>query len=684
MNESDEFQGLIDPKDTEKIFGQSRKPYTKKPKPPLEDFGDYELIPLEEAKAYFELIPASQASEVWNSIPARADRPTLLVKPVCFIDGEGANDGEPIIQIRKGTENLERKFQKQNYALLGATLESGEYYYLLGLNNREALSSKQCLDFILNLPAKHVIVGYGLTYDVEKWLIDLSEHFMQILNKNSHVWWKGYKIFNIPGKMFYVSRKIGKKKISRTVYDISGFFQVEFKEAIRKWHVGTPDEWKFIDAMKKKRPDFGPITKEVLEYNNLEGKHGIALFHKVRTEYSKLGLRLPRPVGAGSIASAMFRKNRLDNYMPAFQSIPTEVMLQSFIGGRFDIAKIGLIGDTYQIDINSAYPYIASNLPCLACGNHFKWTEKYEESANSLWLVRWHDNDNRWAPFPYRTDGNHIRYYSSGTGYYYGSEVSSALQLDSDIQILGGYHFVCGCDHRPFQWIEDYYKRRQEMLRNGDFGDKIIKLGLNAIYGKLAQTKGRMPRYQNLIWAAMITSGTRAMLLNAIAQNPQNIISCATDAVITYEPVDVQIDSTILGAWKQSRLADLLLLGNGIYHSTTLDKDGEPIAKNRGFPHTHFPWDRVRNDYLTQGKSVVTKHEYIGFSGAFRDKRLEERGGWLDEDIQLNFEVPKGKEQNGDWIWPGNNPTPYEISRPAKINLDSLRIPGLPENRELS
>jgi hypothetical protein len=502
---------------------------------------------------------------------------------------------------------------------------------------------------------------------------------MEMLLKDGKVRWQGYRIMYIPTKLFSVSRGLGSKKQARTIYDISGFFQVGFKNAIRKWKVGSPDEWELIDRMKDARADFGPVTDEVLEYNHLEGKHGIQLFQRVREEYTKLGLRLPRPVGAGSIASAMFRVNRLDDYMPTFQSLPTEVMLQCFIGGRFDIAALGFVGTTYQYDINSAYPFIATQLPCLS-HSKFEWSDGYVPDRHSLWLVRWSDNDNRWSPFPYRAENGHIRYHSSGMGYYFGAEVESALQLDSDIEILGGYQLLRNCDHKPFQWIADYYKRRQEMLRDGNFGEQIIKLGLNAAYGKLAQTRGRTPHFQNLIWAGMITSGTRAMLLSAIAQNPENVIACATDAVVTYQPINLHVDPTTLGAWKQSQMDDLLILGNGIYHSPTKDKDGKEIAKSRGF--SSFNWEQVRRDYADHGTSVAIKHEFIGFAGALREHRLHERGGWVDEEVELRFEIPKGKILEREWIWPGANPTPLGISHPAKIDRKQINIPGVSQKRD--
>lgn len=628
------------------------------------------------------------APEVFESLPKQYkhtghDREFAqsVSKPVCFIDGEGANEyGEPQVMIR--SNGLKRSVQHQNYALLAATVEGAEcnlqcftcgyYRRIIGTNNHEQLSSRSCLEFILNLPADHIIVGYGLSYDVEHWLKDLPPAKMQILltGDTNSVWWKRYRFHYIPNKVFTVTRMVKTRKVTRTIYDISGFFQTRFDHASRKWEVGTEAEYAFLEVNKDARSTFGDVSDERMQYNHLEGKHGIRLFRRIREEYTKLGLRVQRPVGAGSIASAMFRKHRIDNYLPTFQPIPTEVMLQAYIGGRFDLGRIGFLGTSYEYDINSAYPHIARNLPCLAHGR-FEWSERYVPSPHSLWMVRWRDNENKWSPFPYRSDGgNHIRYYSSGIGYYYDSEVESALRLDSDIQILGGYRFIRECDERPFWWLESYYAQRQIMVQLGDFGEIIIKLGSNSVYGKLAQTKGKAPRYQNLIWAGMITSGTRAMLMDAVCKNPDSVYKLSTDAVFSSEPLDLPLGLE-LGQWKLKVLEDLLVLGNGIYHSA----NGE-TAKNRGYlkDGKYFNWEEIRKNYANGIPSVVTKHEFMKFGGAYHGKRMEERCTWVDEEQYLLYDSPGGKELRNGWIWPGVNPTPQVTSAPIAIDTKNLRV----------
>lgn len=652
--------------------------------PVIEPDADFEILDKGQADNYFELVPP----EIFDILPASYSKKSNSVdstrhRPICFIDGEGSNIGEKTVTFRK--HNLRRWVQKQNYSLLGATLQNDEYRCLVGENNQEQISTKKCLQFILDIPSEYLVVGYALTYDVEHWLRSIPNWRMERLLRDKWIRWRKYRIHYIPHKIFTVSEFDYETRTilrSRTVYDIFGFFQCSFKDAIYSWDVGTKDERDFIERMKLSRPDFGPITEEVKAYNKQEGLHGIQLFSRVREEYSKLELRLPKPVGAGSIASAMFRKHNVRDYFPTSQILPTDTMLSAYYGGRFDVTRVGFVGNVYESDINSAYPHIARNLPCLRCG-YYKVATTYDASDHSLWLVRWSNNGTRWSPFPYRTDNGHIRYYVDGIGYYYTAEVESALSLSGDIEIISGYRFVRNCDHRPFAFLEDYYQRRQEMLREGDFGEQIIKYGSNSVYGKLAQSKGKTPRYQNLIWAGMITSGTRAMLLRGIAQNPDAVLKVATDALFSTVPLQLEYGGE-LGQWKMETLYDLLILGNGIYQSTGSSNQKHPdgVAKSRGFArdgNLKFDWNQIRENYRNGITSIVQKHEFRRFVKAFHENRLEERCDWIDIELEFKLDIQKQKRTDGEYIYPLPNPTPNVISAPINIPPANLNLPNSPE-----
>jgi hypothetical protein len=484
---------------------------------------------------------------------------------------------------------------------------------------------------------------------------------MQILRKNKWVRWRRWTINWIPNKYFFVRKTIRKKGVKTDadprvrIYDIRGFWNTSFVQVTQKWNVATPEEMAFLIMMKDHRSDFGPITPTTLEYNKLEGKLAVRVFEKIREEWTKFGLRISSPHGAGSVASAMFEKNNLENYMQLQQCIPSDVVLRAFYGGRFDITRKGQFGVAYEADINSAYPYQMGFLPCLThCS--VEHVEQYVESKLSLWLVRWSDTEQRWSPLPYRDNG-HINYYTSGMGWYYGDEVSAALQLDPTIEILEGYRFLPQCNHVPFQFIQEYYDRRQFLKDTSPFAAELLKIGMNAGYGKLSQTKGFKARWQNLIWAGMITSGTRAMLLRAIAHNPESVIALSTDSVMSLEPLPLDYHKTRLGAWKMKTLPDLLQLENGFSWSS----DGQKNT-HRGFSATEWDWEKLAPQWRETGEIICSQLQFNGAYDSLIQSKPELRCTWTTQQIRKTFEISERREMDHGWIWPGFNPTPYKLS----------------------
>ena len=105
----------------------------------------------------------------------------IAIRPVCFIDGEGSNIGEPVHTVKDG---LTYSNQLQHYSLLGVTYEDGRYEKIIGENNDGHLSTRQCLEFITSIPEEYIIISYGFGYDVEQMLFDVELDKMQILHKS--------------------------------------------------------------------------------------------------------------------------------------------------------------------------------------------------------------------------------------------------------------------------------------------------------------------------------------------------------------------------------------------------------------------------------------------------------------------------------------------------------------------
>jgi hypothetical protein len=139
------------------------------------------------------------------------------------------------------------------------------------------------------------------------------------------------------------------------------------------------------------------------------------------------------------------------------------------------------------------------------------------------------------------------------------------------------------------------YEGRQRVGKDTPEG-KAYKLVYNSVYGKLAQSLGD-PVYANPVYASLITSGCRTLILDAIASHPDKaaaVAMVATDGVYFMAPhptLDAQL-SEQMGDWSRGEKIDLTLFKPGIYwdaHSRELINAGKaPRFKARGINALDF------------------------------------------------------------------------------------------------
>jgi len=631
---------------------------------------------------------------------------------VLCIDGEGKN--------LKGTELTKRRkkgnwsfSREQVYTYLAASNSDSSFTSEIS-NFQAGLTTLDCFKWLMNLPADALIVGFAFNYDINMMLEAFRQpkeaNRLKLLYEKQSVMWKGYTITYIPHKSFSLSytNKDGVKS-TRTVWDSFSYFQLSFVKTLRDWQIGTNEEVDLITEMKAKRSEFDDEKDEdVAYYCKMECRLGAQLFEKVLSNTRKVGLKLTRYDGAGSVAHAMIRKHNISQYMiQKTNRLPDEVILSGYQGGRFDLSAFGHVGQAYENDINSAYPYQALHLPCLSCGA-WEYRRDYDAGAPwSIWFVSWDlDKSALWSPFPYRFAGHGEGYLRNGSGWYWANEVQEAIALyPSAIQVREGYVFRVGCSHRPFEFIEEYYKYRNELKDKGDLAEKMIKLGLNSLYGKLAQNVGRfgtIPKTQCYTWAGIITSNTRAMLLASIRQNPADALLVATDAVFTRDDRTNIEDATRLGGWKTESMPYLFILTNGFYQSVYQRQDGSwGIRKNktRGFPETYMyaPKQEISDDISSclQASNIplkgihkqgtnhwkeirdlarrsdrfdysIVRQDFITVGSAIGDNAVnfDEWRHWVWRPHTLKYGEFEHKELREGRVYPGDNPTPNVPSAP--------------------
>lgn len=505
------------------------------------------------------------------------------------IDGEGESFGmeEKIVNEENGSFYLSKDHK---YTLLAAS--TGESLF----RNNERLKTFDCIDFLLDISDENKLASFVVFaggYDFNHMLLfsfdkdqlkNIVKKGVEVIDSQGKKHFErcifaiqkngvDYEIEYRPRKSFTVRRGLewketnkGIKKVWKSkiiVWDVWGFFQDSFVGVIDKWLGKDYMHYDFIKEMKEKRNAFSDASSyEIQRYNECELDALVKVMNKVKGAIDGLGLKLKRWDGAGAVAAAMFDRHGIKKHMG--EQRDRELMnavRTAFAGGRIEVCKIGVYeGPVYDYDINSAYPFVMNSLPCLACG---RWVAGDGEPPPGFTLVHVKykfPDDSPFYPFFYRTKQMEILFPCQGEGIYWYPEYYAALEHPLGmIDVIKWWHYVIECDHRPFAWIEEYYHKRQSWVKNPSEdwqrgGEKIIKLGLNSLYGKTAQqigSEGNKPPYHQLEWAGYITSSTRARLYQAAIKNPDSIIGFATDGIFSNAPLDLVLsDKKEFGAWE--------------------------------------------------------------------------------------------------------------------------------------
>jgi hypothetical protein len=578
-----------------------------------------------QAKRYQSAEYKRKERERWNSRPAKPLRPFI------GIDGEGGNINgrHEYLLLRVGTHLLYR--------------------------NSKPLRTVDILRWLTSLPNEGIYVGYGFDYDVSMILRDWPQEKLKALfDRDSRktedgkgyipVGHAGFLVEYLPRKHFRVSRFVkSEERKWFTVHDTIGFYQSSFVQALEAWAIGTPEEREAIRAMKLKRSDFTEATEDEIEYNRRECVMLAELLEALRDATREAGYKIANYEGAGCLAQAMLTKHEA----PRRTDLPDELALAAraaYYGGRFEISRIGTVKPVHEYDLASAYPWAMANLPCL---EHGQWINEYVPGNRvSVQKVAF-TTARPWGPFPYRDPDGVILYPWCGQGWYWACEVDAARDAGDAVIIDDAWSFVSNCDHTPFSWIPDVYAERQR-IGKGSKG-KILKLGMNSLYGKMAQSVGQ-PRFANSVYAGMITAEVRAVMSRVCAEHGDNVVMIATDGIYLTEkmrgadrPIAEPGEKPALGSWEHQPFKDLFLVKPGIYFTS----DGVKV-KTRGVPRWQL--DEKRDEIVNEwrrnkmaGKVVITRTQFIGARMATMQNAPEKLGQWIPTEIALSYESNENK-----------------------------------------
>ncbi len=499
----------------------------------------------------------------------------------------------------------------------GVTVDGDHRYVLLSgmhgddyreLVEPDGIKTYDALRFILDFAqetgdAIHVV--YGGSYDFNKILRNIPQSRLEKLAAGRAIYFWDIRVEWRMGKYLRLAKKnkdgetVGK---SVTIYDVVAFFQCSFVAACDSYLGDNFIRREMVVENKEARAAFDIANlAEIREYNKVELQNLILLMTELKDRLSTVGLRPKAWFGPGAIATTLFQREYIKEYMA---ESPMSVRLYSaraYFGGRFEPFKFGIMEQpAWQYDINSAYPTALRNVPSLA---HGYWREDDEWNGTvepfGMYRVKWAVgggiNINIPGPFPWRDPKGNIFYPTMGETVVWSPELSAALDYAAKtgmrIEVMDAKVFVPDENApKPFAFVQELYDERRARKAAGDGAEKGLKLALNSMYGKLAQQVGAkqdpetgewsLPPFHQLEWAGYTTSYCRALILRAMTQSPENIVAVETDAVFSLVPLDLPV-TEFLGDWDQTEWESLSYMQSGTYFGTL--KGGKEVVKQRGF-----------------------------------------------------------------------------------------------------
>lgn len=559
------------------------------------------------------------------------------------------SSGKPPEFVAVDGEGITDKDGRHLYVLMGASTTQTTYR---GMGFR----TETALEFLLAQKAgrkESVFVSFGFTYDVNMILRDLPRPLLEQLWKTGLTQWQAgprlkYTLEWHPHKMFSVYCAGRRVKI----YDVWGFYQSSFVNAIQAWKVGTDEQVERIAEMKEARGEFQlSEIDEIRAYCVEECALLSELCNRLYAAFRQADI-IPRDWhGPGAVASTVLRQ-RIKPYYQSDENYPPELndyIRRAYFGGRVEIFQQGVIGDAVNYDLRSAYPYAATFLPVLTKG---AWEPRRKRSGGmpfGLWRIRW-ETDRLVTPFPFRWK-HEVYWPAKGEGVYHEAELRAAEQAGYSFKVVDGWEFMPRDPTKPFAFVHEYYKAREEAKRRKDAAEKAYKLALNSLYGKLAQGygyRGKRPPFQSYYWAGLITSLTRARMLELLEQGKDyGPVYVATDGVCFERdprfPTGMGLGELERGAWRE-----LFVVQNGIYHGRT--QSGE-YARSRGFFLRDLDFTTIRREWERDGFMGRYEHSsrrFVGLGTALMRTDFDVWQQWVEMPKALSFSVRPKKWYEND------------------------------------
>lgn len=301
----------------------------------------------------------------------------------------------------------------------GANVNGRHVYILLAhseggyIADPDGLSTKACLDFIAETARqypKRTHVIFGGAYDANMWLGDVdfetAEHIWQHDDKygaqvaGHRVTWRPRKSFllSTPKDPPFVRTSQGWKpnRDTVTIWDVFGFFQAPFVDALEAWLGKDYPELSLIRGGKARRSDFAAeeLESDILPYTQAELRALVKLMDALYQSLKGAGLTVRRWDGAGAIAAELLRtmgvKAAMGEQAAQIDRRLADAVQRAYFGARIETPQYGHHeGSVFHADLRSAYPSAMLDLPDLSRGQWIHDAGDGPMTDFSLALVRW-------------------------------------------------------------------------------------------------------------------------------------------------------------------------------------------------------------------------------------------------------------------------------------------------------
>lgn len=277
--------------------------------------------------------------------------------------------------------------------------------------------------------------------------------------------------------------------------------------------------------------------------------------------------------------------------------IPSQVVTAArygYFAHRFELASPGFHEELFSSDIVRAYTWATRKLPCLACGNWEQTTplEFKPYSRPSITLVKWSVPLNRthpWGPFPWRYPDGSTCYPRKGIGWVWSPELSTALSIwpETCFKLKDTWTYFPGCTHDPWAPLLTFLEASNSFA--------LLKRILNAIPGKLAQSRPDPGPYFDPIAAGLVTSVVRGRMLGELILSGSHAVACVADAIWTDRPLESDTGPNP-GDWRSSQYHNALCVQPGLFFSDNniIAAQGTPARALANFgPKFGKEWDSL-------------------------------------------------------------------------------------------